>query len=78
MGFQSWDGLAMREERELGFEMREEREGLGLHDWNFRMCEERVWDRRESLRWDNIPRELLGFRVWVWTPFPNNNKYQKI
>ena len=34
----------MREERELGFEMREEREGFGLHDWNFSMSEERGWD----------------------------------
>ena len=31
-----------RRERELRFEMREEREGLGLHDWNFSMSEERV------------------------------------
>ena len=34
----------MREETELGFEMREKREGLGLHDWNF------SHERREVLR----------------------------
>ena len=34
----------MREERELGFEMREKREGWGVHDWNF------SHERREILR----------------------------
>ena len=70
MGFQSWDRLAKKEERELGFEMRAVREGLGLHDRNF------SHERRESLRWKNIEREdrrigslwlllVLGLRVWV-------------